>query len=116
MTDPFSIGAGIVGVVGLAIQIVQVVTQFGLDWKDAPTEVKAFGEELQVLAQTLSVTQTNILQNPDFAAAFENQSSILLSQVGPNAPNDTNTNVMLQSCEQHLRDLLRDLKRRATGH
>jgi hypothetical protein len=56
MADPFSIGAGVVGVVGLAIQIVQVVTQFGLDWKDAPTAVKVFGEELRVLAQTLLVT------------------------------------------------------------
>ncbi|KAF7506984.1 hypothetical protein GJ744_011008 [Endocarpon pusillum] len=116
MADPFSIGVGVVGVVGLAIQIVQVVTRCGLDWKDAPTEVKAVREELQVLAQTLSITQTNILQNPDFAAAFDNRPSLLLSQLGPNAPNDTNTKVMLQSCERHLRDLLHDLEKRARGH
>ena len=42
MADPFSIGAGIVGVIGLTIQIAQVVVQFRLDWKDAPAEVKSF--------------------------------------------------------------------------
>lgn len=49
-------GAGVVGVITLVIQILEVVTRFILDWKDAPIEVKVFGEELRVLIQTLSVT------------------------------------------------------------
>jgi hypothetical protein len=47
MADPFSIGGGIVSVIGLAIQVTQVVVQLGLDWKDAPADVKMFMAELQ---------------------------------------------------------------------
>jgi hypothetical protein len=47
MAGPFSIGAGIASVLGLAIQITLAVVQFGLDWKNAPADVKAFMAELQ---------------------------------------------------------------------
>jgi hypothetical protein len=116
MADPFSIGAGIVGVIGLAIQITQVVVQFGLDWKDAPHDVKSFLAELQTLNTVLSVTNTNIILNPDFAEAFQNRPSILLSQLGPNAPSTTDTKLMLQICEKELKDLLKELEKRAKGH
>jgi Cdc6-like AAA superfamily ATPase len=116
MADPFSIGAGIVGVIGLAIQITQVVVQFGLDWKDAPHDVKSFLVELQTLNTVLSVTNTNIILNPDFAEAFQNPPSILLSQLGPNAPSTTDTKLMLQICEKELKDLLKELEKRAKGH
>jgi Cdc6-like AAA superfamily ATPase len=116
MADPFSIGAGIVGVIGLAIQITQVVVQFGLDWKDAPHDVKSFLVELQTLNTVLSVTNTNIILNPDFAEAFQNRPSILLSQLGPNAPSTTDTKLMLQICEKELKDLLKELEKRAKGH
>jgi hypothetical protein len=109
MADPLSAGAGVVGVVSLVMQIIQAVTKFGLDWKDTPTEVKAFMKELHVLATTLSATQMNILQNPDFTVAFENRESILLPQMRPNAPNDTHSNVLLHSCEAHLQEFLQDL-------
>jgi hypothetical protein len=46
MTDPLSIGSGIAGVISLAIQITQVVVQFGLDWKDVSHDVTAFKAEL----------------------------------------------------------------------
>jgi hypothetical protein len=68
MADPFGTGAGIVGVIGLAIQITQVVIQFGIDWKDAPANVKTFMAELGTLKTVLSETNTNIILNPDFAA------------------------------------------------
>jgi hypothetical protein len=116
MADPFSIGAGIVGVIGLAIQITQVVVQFGLDWKDAPHDVKSFLVELQTLNTVLSVTNTNIILNPDFAEAFQNRPSIFLSQLGPNAPSTTDTKLMLQICEKELKDLLKELEKRAKGH
>lgn len=116
MADPFSIGAGIVGIIGLAIQITQVVVQFGLDWKDAPHDVKSFLVELQTLNTVLSVTNTNIILNPDFAEAFQNRPSIILSQLGPNAPSTTDTKLMLQICEKELKDLLKELEKRAKGH
>ena len=116
MADPFTIGTGVVSIIGLAIQVAQMVTQFGLSWKDAPHEVKAFMAELQALKTTLSETNTNLITNPDFAEAFQNRPSILLSQLGPNAPSTTNTMLMLGICEKELQDVLKELKRRAKGH
>jgi hypothetical protein len=95
MADPFSTGAGIVGVIGLTIQITQVVVQFGMDWKDAPDAVKAFMAELGTLKTVLSETNTNILLNPDFAEAFQSRPSLLLTQLGPNAPPTSDTKVLL---------------------
>ena len=47
MADAFGVAAGIVGVLGLAIQITQVVAGFGLDWKDAPADVEGFRRDFQ---------------------------------------------------------------------
>jgi hypothetical protein len=93
MADPF----GIVGVISLTIQIAQTVVQFGLDWKDAPHDAKTFLNELQTLKTVLSETNTNLFLNSDFGAAFQNQPSLLLSQLGPNAPSTTNTKVRLEA-------------------
>jgi hypothetical protein len=116
MTEPFSIGTGVVGVIGLAIQVSQVMVQFGLDWKDAPHDAKVFMAELQTLKTTLSETNTNLILNSDFAEAFQNRPSILLSQLGPNVPPTTDTKLMLEICEKELKDVLKELEKRAKGH
>lgn len=112
MADPF----GIVGVVSLTIQITQVVVQFRLDWKDVPHDAKTFRSELQTLKTVLSETHTNLLLNSDFRAAFQNRPSLLLSQLGPNAPSTTDTKLMLAACQKELESLLSELKKRAKGH
>jgi hypothetical protein len=112
MADPF----GIVGVVSLTVQITQIVVQFGLDWKDASHDIKSFRAELQTLKTVLSETHTNLLLNPDFVEAFQNRPSILLSQLGPNAPPTTDAKLALAICEKELKDLLTELKRRSKGH
>lgn len=114
--DPFGTGAGIVGVIGLTIQITQVVVQFGMDWKEAPENVKTFMAELGTLKTVLSETNTNILLNPDFTEAFQGQPSVLLSQLGSNAPPTTDTKQMLEICHQKLESLLIELKKRGQGH
>jgi hypothetical protein len=116
MADPFGTGAGIVGVISLAIQITQVVVQFGIDWKDAPENVKTFMAELGTLKTVLSETNTNIILNPDFTAAFQNRPSLLLSQLGPEAPLTTDTNLMLEICRRELDSMLKELKKRGQGH
>src|SRR5437667_158507 len=116
MADPFGIGAGIIGVISLTIQITQVVVQFGLDWKSAPADIKSFMVELGTLKTVLSETNTNILLNPDFAEAFEDRHSLLLSQLGPDAPSATDTKLMLTTCQTKLNGLLRELEARAKGH
>ena len=110
------IGFGVVGVVGLALQITQTVVQFGLDWKDAPHDVKVFKAELEALRTALSETCTNLVLNTSFATAFEGRYSALLSQLGPTAPSTSETSVMLRNCEEELKSLITELKNRGTGH
>ncbi|KAF2174830.1 hypothetical protein K469DRAFT_756574 [Zopfia rhizophila CBS 207.26] len=116
MTDPLGIGAGIVGIISLTIQITQIVIQFGQDWKDAPGDAKSFMSELGSLKTVLSETNTNILLNPDFAEAFQGKPSVLLSQLGPGAPVATDTQLMLETCRIELECLLSDLQKRIKGH
>src|SRR5947207_162476 len=116
MADPFGTASAIVGIIGVTIQITQVVVQFGMDWKDAPDAVKAFMAELRTLKTVLSETNTNILLNLDFAEAFQNRPSLLLSQLGPNAPSTSDTKLILETCQRELEHLLKELKKRSQGH
>jgi hypothetical protein len=116
MAELFGNASAIVGVIGVTIQITQVVVKFGMDWEDAPVAVKAFMAELGTLKTILSETNTNILLNPDFAEAFQNRPSLLLSQLGPNAPLTSDTKLMLETCQRELEHLLKELKKRSQGH
>lgn len=112
MADPF----GIVGVVGVIMQIAQALVQFGLDWKDAPREAKSFLAEIQTLKTVLSELNMNLSLNADFADAFQHHPSLILSQLGPNAPSNTDTKVMLRDCQSQLKSLLDELETRRKGH
>lgn len=116
MAEAFGVGAGIVGVIGLTIQITQVVVQFGLDWENAPKEVKGFSRELRSLKTVLSETRTNFLDDPTFKEAFQARKSILLSQLGPNAPAATDTKLSIDSCKAELEKVLDKLKKRGEGN
>ena len=116
MAEAFGVAAGVVGILGLAIQITQVVAEFGLDWKDAPADVEGFRRELQSLKTVLSETNTNLLLDPDFKEAFENRRSALLSELGPDAPPAAETQLSIKSCKEELEELLNELKRRGKGH
>ena len=111
MADPF----GIIGVIGVAGQIIKIGVNFGLDWKDAPEDARSFQAELQALKTVLSETNTNIFLNQDFVDAFHGRHSTLLSQLGP-AAQDTDTRAMVSACRVGLESLLEDLKKRAQGH
>ena len=116
MAEALGVASAIVGILSLTIQISQIIVQFGLDWKDAPKEAKALMSELQSLKTILSETQTSLLLNPDFKDAFQNRSSILLSELGPNAPPTTETKLSIANCEHELNHLLDELKKRGNGH
>ena len=58
----------------------------------------AFMAELGTLQTVLLETNTSILLNPDFVAAFADRPSLLLSQLGPNTPPTTNTKRILEIC------------------
>ena len=115
MAAGLDVAAGVVGVLGLTIQITQIVTQFGLDWKDAPTDVKNFMNELRSLKTVLSETRTNFLDDPNFKEAFEDRPSILLSELGPNAPTTAETKLSIESCKAELEMVLNGLKKRDEG-
>jgi len=119
MADPLSIAVGIVGVLGLAIQITQIVVQFGLDWKDAPKEAKSIVRELQSLRVVMSEIEKaefNLLLNTDFVDAFQDRPSVLLSELGPNAPATTQTKLSINVCKQELENLLAKLKKIGKGN
>ncbi|KAH7007605.1 hypothetical protein EDB80DRAFT_718891 [Ilyonectria destructans] len=111
MADPFSI----IGLVGVATQLIELLGEFGQDWKDAPTDAKSFKLELEALSTVLSELDRNILCNPRVQDAFRGQQSTLLSQLGSAAP-ATNTKLLLSDCKVELESQAGDLKRRLQGH
>lgn len=119
MADPFSIGSGIVGILGLTISITEIVFQFGLDWKDAPKEAKSIISELQslkVVMLEIEKAESNLLINTDFIDAFQDRPSMLLSELGPNAPATTATKLSINLCKQELESLLDKLEKIGKGH
>lgn len=119
MADPLSIAGGIVGVLGLTILITQIVVQFGLDWKDAPKEAKSIVRELQSLRVVMSEIEKAefcLSLNTDFVDAFQDRPSILLSELGPNAPATTETKLSINVCKQELENLLDKLKKIGKGN
>ena len=115
MAEAFGVGAGIVGVLGLTIQITQVVVQFGLDWKHAPKDVTGFMRELQSLKTVLSETRTN-LEDPNFKEAFQYRSSILQSELGPKSLPMDETKLSIDFCRVELERVLGELRKRDRGH
>ncbi len=105
---------GLIGVVGVAAQLIQLSTQLGLDWKDAPAEARGFILELQSLKTVLSETNTNTLLNQDFADAFHGRHSALRSEFDP--LHATSTLALVSACQKELESLLADLRKRAQGH
>ena len=116
MAEPFSVAAGIVGVLGLAIQISQMVLKFGLDWKEAPKEVKAFRLELQSLQMTLTEIQTKLISNPSFEEAFDGNSSALLSHLKADDLSQDSIKEAFQTCQTQLIEVIDNFKGRERSH
>jgi NACHT domain. len=106
MVDP-------IGVIGLAGQLLEFTFKFYNNWKDVKADTKSFILEVGALKTTLLHTRT-ILSDPNFASAFENSSSALLSELDP--LHGTDTAVLLSTCENELQHLLAKMKKRADGH
>ena len=115
MAEVFGVAAGVVGILGLTIQITQVVAEFRLDWKDAPEDVRGFKMELRSLVSVLSETQKLVL-HADVKEAFANQRSALLSELGPDAPPVAQTKLSIKFCKDELEEMIVELKSRGVGH
>jgi hypothetical protein len=92
-----------------------MTVQFGLDWKDAPSDARAFRVELQSLQTVLKETEKNVAQNPDFINAFEGRHSTILSQLGGQSQ-DIAAKFILSACKTELENMVRDLRKRAQSH
>ena len=115
MAEAFGVGAGIVGVLSLTIQITQIVVQFGLDWKHAPSDVADFMRELRSLKTVLSETRTN-LEDPKFKEAFQDRPSVLQSELGSKTPSMAETRLTIDSCTVELERVLSQLKMMNSKH
>ncbi|KAL2672649.1 hypothetical protein Neosp_013363 [[Neocosmospora] mangrovei] len=111
MADPFSI----IGLLGVAAQVIEIALDFGSDWKDVPEDTRALISELQGLKAVLSVTHINMLIHDDFRDSFLGHRAANLSQAGVAQPS-TNTAEMVSSCKAGLEDLLKALRQCEKGH
>ncbi|KXH44474.1 ankyrin repeat protein [Colletotrichum simmondsii] len=113
MADPF----GITGVIGVASQIIQVGVKLGIDWKEAPNDVRSFLGELGTLKTVLSETHTNISLNQEFKEAFEGRQSTVLSYLADgNSSSDPSTPGLISVCRIELEDLFNKLQKQSEGH
>jgi len=119
MADPF----GIIRLIGVAAEIIRFGTQVGLDWRDAPENVRNFMAELAVLKTILSETNTNLILNQDLVDAFRGRRSALLSQLpgaygggeGETRTANSDVQLFLATCHNELEILLHTLQKRTKG-
>ncbi|OHE94115.1 ankyrin repeat protein [Colletotrichum orchidophilum] len=113
MADPF----GIIGVIGVVGQVVNAGVKLGVDWKEAPSDVRSFMGELEVLKTVLSETHMNIILNQDFKDAFEGRQSTVLSHLADgNSSSNPSARGLLSTCSDELGDLLKKLHKQSEGH
>jgi hypothetical protein len=115
MSDPFSLGASILGVVGLTIQIGEILVNFSLNWAHAPDDVKQFIAEIQTLKTTLSTTYTNAITNPEFEKAMRGKESALLKHFKQKDESNKSgkLNLSVATCTSRLQKLLAELQKAA---
>ena len=105
---------GLVGVIGVAVQLIETSNKLYSNWRDAPADARNFMLELQNLKTTLAETNKNVISNTEFAKAFQGRHSSLLSEFDP--LHDTDTMAMVSACGRELENLLERLKKREDGH
>jgi Cdc6-like AAA superfamily ATPase len=113
--DPFSLGASILGVIGLTIQVGEILVKFGMDWTYAPDDVKHFIMEIQTLKTTLSTTYTNAITNPEFEKAMRGTESALLSHFKQKESDSGQLDFPMAMCKERLQKLLAELRKASKG-
>jgi len=78
----------LIGVIGVAGQLLEYTFQFYNNWKDVEAETKSFVFEVEALKTTL-LHARSILLEPNFANASKDDSSALLSEPDPLHGTDT---------------------------
>lgn len=110
MAEAFGVGSGVVGVVSLGLQVSGMIHKFGLDFKDAPEEVKRILLELSTIQTILLEVQNRVISNQDIGNAFAApQRSSLLTHLDPS--NNTDGARMMQEYGKELVKLMEELKK-----
>lgn len=115
MLDPFLLATGLVGLVGVAIQVTQVVIGFIAQRKDVPKDTNNFTPELLALKTHLSELYTNLVLNPVLTNAFQDQNSTLVSQLVPEALSTSDAELILKVYVQEMEALAKESQKRARG-
>lgn len=115
MGEPFSIGAGVVGVLGLTIQISRLIWEFGLDWRNAPEDIRIFMLEIQGLQLSITDIQTRLISSPFFEDAFEGSASALSSHLKASDASRDSIKEAFKCTQQQLQDIVNDLESKAAG-
>lgn len=94
MGDPLSLAAGVVGLVSLTIQLLQVATKFSKDVKGASEEARLLIEEMESLKSVLELLK-KAWENREVPANFDLSALARIEA----------------TCEAHLKELLEQLKK-----
>lgn len=107
---------GIISVVGVAGQIIIGCVKLGLNWKDAPVDVRYFNAELQTLQKVLSEAYSNIIKNYNAREAFEGRHSPVQSTLSGDGQEPHSTPAInLATCGDELKGLLLNLGKLSGG-
>ena len=102
MTDPLSIGSGVVGVLSLGIEVSKILSRFINDWRNVPEEVEGFKRELKHLQAALE----NSKQVLNWISANHQSADRKLSQ---HSLFDTTSPVVDPSSAAHFESCRREL-------
>jgi hypothetical protein len=94
MGDPLSLAAGVVGLVSLTIQLLQVANKFSNDVKGASGELRLLVEELGSLKSVLELLK-KVWENRRVPANFDLSALARIEA----------------TCEAHLKELLEQLRK-----
>ncbi|KAI1333200.1 hypothetical protein F5Y16DRAFT_355071 [Xylariaceae sp. FL0255] len=84
MAEAFGLAVSILGIVGLATQVGELLAKFGMSWSHASKDVKSLTIEIQALKTILSATYVNAIENPEFEKAMTGKEfALLMRAAGP---------------------------------
>ncbi|KAF9882257.1 ankyrin repeat protein [Colletotrichum karsti] len=105
--------SGIIGIIGVVGQIGIASGKLGLNWKEAPDDVKAFMSELRGLSKILFEIQNKLIDNPEFVSAFEGKRSAVIANLA--TPSSSDDSAVLFTCKEELDGLLQKLESLSQG-
>jgi hypothetical protein len=99
MTDPFSISAGVVGVVSLGLTVSQGFMSFYGPWKSYDEEIQDFTGKLDGLQNILKILEGFILDEDDLGLASDQYKKLVLANLASCQTACRRLEEMLEKCK-----------------